>query len=199
MRHPFMGAAAQFAHLAGLGRRATKAESDERKDDETKGKRAEDEDEDPDAVDPDDEKEKAEDEGKDPDDADPDDEKEKAEDDESESKKAKKSGKTYSAGRSDERKRCALIFGSPHAAGQAHVAARLAFSTNLTATEAVGLLAETSASVGQGKRGLGERMAHVESPAVGPDGGGPEKGSVAETVARMTNAYNRATSGAAKK
>ncbi|RJF83450.1 hypothetical protein D3877_01910 [Azospirillum cavernae] len=52
----------------------------------------------------------------------------------------------------------------------------------------------------EGKRGLGERMAHVESPAVGPDGGGgPEKGSVAETVARMTNAYNRATSGAAKK
>lgn len=200
MRHPFAGAAASFAHLAGLGRRATKAETDDRKDDQAKGKRAEEEDDkDPDAEDSDDEKDKAEDDDKDPDAEDPDEEKDKAEDDD-DAKKAKSKGKGYAAGRADERKRCALIFATPHAEGQAHVAARLAFSTNLTATEAIGLLAETSASIPQGKRGLGERMANVPSPAVGTDGGaGPEKGSAAETVARMTAAYDRATGGAAKK
>lgn len=202
MRHPFAGAAAQFAHLAGLGRRAPKAESDERKNDEAKGKRAEEDEKDPDAKDPDEEEEKAEEDEKDPKAEDPDEEKEKAEEDENDpdAKKAKSKGKGYSAGRADERKRCSLIFSSPHATGQAHVAARLAFSTSLSATEAIGILAETSASAGQGKRGLGERMATVPNPAVGPDGGSaPVKGSAAETIARMTSAYNRATGGAVKK
>lgn len=199
MRHPFAGAAASFAHLAGLGRRATRAETDDRKDDQAKGKRAEEDDKDPDAEDPDDEKEKAEDDDTDPDAEDPDDEKEKAED-EDDAKKAKSKGKGYAAGRADERKRCALIFATPHAEGQAHVAARLAFSTNLSATEAIGLLAETSASIPQGKRGLGERMSSVPNPAVGPDGGSaPEAGSAAETIARMTSVYDRATGSTAKK
>jgi hypothetical protein len=212
MRHPFAGAAASFAHLAGLGRRATRAETDDRKDDQAKGKRAEDDDgKDPDAKgdddnqDPDAKGKRAEGEdeeakgkrAEDDDNKDPDAE---DEDDKKDAKAAKGKGQSYAAGRADERKRCALIFATPHAAGQAHVAARLAFSTNLSATEAIGLLAETSASIPQGKHGLGERMANVPSPAVGPDGGaGPEKGSAAETVARMTAAYDRATGGAAKK
>lgn len=199
MKHsPFASAAGAFAHLLGRRPSGKRAEEDRKEDEQSK--RAEEDDE-----------EQAEEEDGDGDgdgEEDPDAEAEESDDDsedDTKKKDAKKAkgakGKTYAAGRSDERKRCAAIFSSPQAAGLPHVAAQLAFSTNLSSAQAVAVMAGV-AITGQpeGKRGLGERMAHVESPAVGPDGGGsPEKGSVAETVARMTNAYNRATSGAAKK
>ncbi|PWC74054.1 hypothetical protein [Azospirillum sp. TSH64] len=200
MKHsPFAGAKGAFAHLLGLRPSGKRAEDENRK--EEKSKRAENEEKDEETAEDDEDEEKAEEgdddakaEDLDDDDADADTEKEEA-------KKAKAKGKTYAAGRAAERKRCTAIFASPHAAGMPHVAANLAFTTDLSAQQAITVMAGVAVTgQPQGKRGLGERMANVPSPAVGPDGGaGPEKGSAAETVARMTAAYDRATGGAAKK
>lgn len=200
MKHsPFAGAKGAFAHLLGLrpsGKRVEESDSEEKE-----SKRAEEEDEEKEKAEEDEDEEKAEEDDEDAKAEDPDDESEEEKEKE-EAKKAKGGkGKTYAAGRADERKRCSSIFSSPHAAGLPHVAAQLAFTTNLSAQQAIAVMAGVAVTgQPQGKRGLGERMASVPNPAVGPDGGSaPEKGSAAETIARMTSAYNRATGGAAKK
>jgi len=199
MKHsPFAGAAS-FAHLIGLRPRAKTAEDEDNKPDTKKGKKAEEEQEDSKAKDDDKKEEEAEDE----DDAaaeQDDEEKTEDEEDDTTAKGSKPKGRTYADGRAAERKRCAAIFAAPEAAGQPHVAARLAFTTNLSAKEAIGVLAETASSAPQGKRGLGDRMATVPNPNPGADGGSaPEKGSAAETIARMTAVYDRATGASGKK
>ncbi|WP_392563210.1 hypothetical protein RHO12_12710 (plasmid) [Orbus sturtevantii] len=72
-------------------------------------------------------------------------------------------------GKKAERQRCAKIFSSPHAAGRADMAAHLAFNTNLSAKEAVGILASMPASSTSSRQSLDERMAQVGNYVVGAD------------------------------
>ena len=192
---PFAGVAASFAHLAGRRPSGKRAEETDRKDKESK--RAEEGDEDEKAED-DENEEKAEDDDADAKAEDPDDEDEKAGEDEDEekAKKAKAKGKTYAAGRADERKRCAAIFASEHAAGLPHVAAQLAFTTGLSASEAIAVMAGVAiTNPPQGKRGgLADRMATTAIPNVGDDGGKKADASTpAGMAAKMTAVYDRLT------
>lgn len=195
-----------FAHLLGLTKaaKASRAaeeeeddqkaeEEDENEDDDKsskkskKAKKAEDddpdaEDDDPDAEDDDPD---AEDDDDDPD----------AEEEEDENKDVKK-------GRKAERQRCAAIFSSKHAAGRPDLAATLAFTTKLSANEAIRVMRANGRTVmgaavqlGQPKRQtLQDRMANEPQPKVGVTGG--KKGN--STAERMMSLYNR-TGGSDKK
>lgn len=191
-----------FAHLLGLNKsaKASRAEEDEEERDaeeeeeneeddsgksSKKGKKANDDKDDPD-VENDDDPDAEED---DDDDDDPD-----AEEDEN---------KDVKKGRKAERQRCSAIFGSPHAAGRPDLAATLAFTTRLSAKEAIrvmrangrtvtGTLMETT---GPKRKTLQERMSTVKQPRVGANGGKSGGGSVAD---QMKSLYNHAT-GSAKK
>lgn len=195
MKHsPFAGAAASFAHLLGRRPSGKRAEESDRKDKDSK--RAEEGDEDEKAEEDEDE-EKAEDDDSDAKAEDPDDE-EKAEDDKDEEKAqaSKPKGKSYAAGRADERKRCAAIFASEHASGLPHVAAQLAFTTSLSATDAIAVMAGVAiTNPPQGKRGgLADRMASTSIPNVGDDGGKKADASTpAGMAAKMTAVYDRLT------
>lgn len=195
-----------FAHLLGLTKAAKASreaeeeeddqkaeEEDENEDDDKsskkskKAKKAEDddpdaEDDDPDAEDDDPD---AEDDDDDPD----------AEEEEDENKDVKK-------GRKAERQRCAAIFSSKHAAGRPDLAATLAFTTKLSANEAIRVMRANGRTVmgaavqlGQPKRQtLQDRMANEPQPKVGVTGG--KKGN--STAERMMSLYNR-TGGSDKK
>lgn len=190
MKHsPFAGAAASFAHL--LGRRPS-AKRAEEKDREEKGSKRAEEDEEEEKAEEDGDEEKAEEDDSDAKAEDPDDE----DDEDKEAKKAKGgAGKTYAAGRSDERKRCAAIFASEHAAGLPHVAAQLAFTTSLSAADAIAVMAGVTVTAQQGKRGgLADRMASTSIPNVGADGGKQADASTpAGMAAKMTAVYDRLT------
>lgn len=197
-----------FAHLLGLNKsaKASRAEEEEEERDaeeeeeneedeggksSKKGKKANDDKDDPDAEDDDDPD--AEEDDDDPDAEDEDDDPDAEED---ENKDVKK-------GRKAERERCSAIFGSKHAAGRPDLAATLAFTTRLSAKEAIrvmrangrtvmGTLIETS---GSKRKTLQERMGTVKQPKVGANGGKSGGGSVAD---QMKSLYNHAT-GSAKK
>lgn len=152
-----------FAHLAGFGNRASRAEDDKPEDEDKpgaedddqeprdredgdskgskgkKGKKAEDDKDDPDAED--DELEEDEDDKKarraEDDDADPD-----AEDDEDEMR-----GKSAVArARVREQARCAAIMGSKAAGRNVELAANLAFKTRMTRQEALAILRSSPAA-----------------------------------------------------
>jgi hypothetical protein len=110
---------------------ARKAEDDKKKDEEAKAKRA---------------KEKSED--------DDDDEMKDEEEDEEEGKRA---GRAKSA-RRRERERCAAIFNCPVAATHPHVAANLAFNTNMSRSAAIAVLQTVGAS-SPGRGSFAGRMA----------------------------------------
>lgn len=169
-----------FAHLAGLGRgKAAKAEDDEKKerdhedvdDGAKKGKKAED-----------DEPEKKDDDKKDSDakaeDDDPDakasgdDQPSSGDEDDDGDKKGKKAKKASDededdekmrAGAVKERARCAAIFGSPAAARNVQMAAKLAFSTDLTAAQAIEVLQTAPAATAHPNRA-------ASNPRVGATG-----------------------------
>lgn len=191
MKHsPFAGAAASFAHL--LGRRpaaAKRAEDEDRKDEH-----CEDESDEETAEDESDEDEKAEDD-EDGKRCESDEDKE-CEDESEDDKKDGKKAKGFAAGVAAERKRCAAIFGSEAAAGLPHVAAQLAFTTDLSAAQAIAVLSGVAVTAAQqGKRsGLSDRMAGVKTPNVGADGGAPapDADTPAGLVARMKAVYDRA-------
>ncbi len=115
----------------------------------------------------------------------------KAGDDEDDEKPSKDAAK---AARLAERARCAAIFSSPYAAGQPHVAAQLAFQTNMSSKEAIGVLqatasdrpaqeASTAAPRKEAKGGgLRERMAGTDNPDVGADTGVQAPSSFAAKV-----------------
>lgn len=195
-----------FAHLLGLNKsaKASRAEEEEEERDaeeeeeneeddsgksSKKGKKANDDKDDPDAEDDDDPDAEEDDDDPDAEDDDPD-----AEEDEN---------KDVKKGRKAERQRCSAIFGSPHAAGRPDLAATLAFTTRLSAKEAIrvmrangrtvtGTLMETT---GPKRKTLQERMSTVKQPRVGANGGKSGGGSVAD---QMKSLYNHAT-GSAKK
>src|SRR5690606_13785020 len=73
-----------------------------------------------------------------------------------------------------ERERCAEIFGSAEAAGRVAMAASLAFETDLTAAQAIGLLKTAPKQGGS----LAARMAAAPDPKLGA--GGESGASLAE-------------------
>lgn len=191
-----------FAHLLGLNKaaKASRAEEEEEEqnaeeeeeneegDDKSskkvkKAKKANEDDPDAEEDDPDAEED-------DPDAEDDDDDPDAEEDEEDENKDVKK-------GRKAERERCAAIFSSRHAAGRPDLAATLAFTTKLSAKEAIRVMRANGRTVtgaavqlGQPKRQtLQDRMANEPHPKIGVNGG-KSGGSTAE---KMMSLYNRNT------
>lgn len=92
---------------------------------------------------------------------------------------------TVASARSRERARCKEIFASAHAAGRVEAAAQLAFSTRLTAKEAIGTLASLPA---ERKNRLADAMSSAPNPVgVGMDApaagaGGDETSAAAQRI-----------------
>ncbi|HCC7945913.1 hypothetical protein [Citrobacter freundii] len=199
-----------FAHLLGLNKaaKASRASDDDDKDDDDtnavddddndgdkddsskngkKGKKAKKANDNDDDADADNDDADADD---DDDDADADDDDDDADAEEDENKDVKK-------GRKAERERCAAIFSSRHAAGRPDLAATLAFTTKLSAKEAIRVMRANGRTVtgaavqlGQPKRQtLQDRMANEPHPKIGVNGG-KSGGSTAE---KMMSLYNRTT------
>lgn len=193
-----------FAHLLGLNiaakasRAAEEEEEDQNAEEESeneedddksskkskKAKKANEDDPDAEDDDPD-----AEDDEDDPD-AEDDDDDPDAEEEEDENKDVKK-------GRKAERQRCAAIFSSKHAAGRPDLAATLAFTTRLTAKEAIRVMRANGRTVtgavvqlSQPKRQtLQDRMAREPQTKIGVNGG--KSGN--STAEKMMSLYNRTT------
>lgn len=165
-----------FAHLLGIGRKASEDDKDEdenNKSKKAKSRRAEEEndDDDPDASD----------DGDDPD----------AEDDDGDDPKESKSARKA---RVAERKRCARIFSSEHAASNPALAASLAFNTGMSSAAAIDVLGGSApaASVSQPSRklSLDERMERAHQARLKPDGAA--KTGKSALVEQMTGLYNNA-------
>lgn len=191
-----------FAHLLGLHKAAKVSRAEEEEEEQNaeeeeeneegddksskKGKKAKKANED----DPDAEEDDPDAEEDDPDAEDDDDDPDAEEDEEDENKDVKK-------GRKAERERCAAIFSSRHAAGRPDLAATLAFTTKLSAKEAIRVMRANGRTVtgaavqlGQPKRQtLQDRMANEPHPKIGVNGG-KSGGSTAE---KMMSLYNRTT------
>lgn len=191
-----------FAHLLGLNKAAKASRAEEEEEEQNaeeeeeneegndksskKGKKAKKANED----DPDAEEDDPDAEEDDPDAEDDDDDPDAEEDEEDENKDVKK-------GRKAERERCAAIFSSRHAAGRPDLAATLAFTTKLSAKEAIRVMRANGRTVmgaavqlGQPKRQtLQDRMANEPHPKIGVNGG-KSGGSTAE---KMMSLYNRTT------
>lgn len=192
----------RYMHLLGIGKKAKvsraeeeeeetgaeEEETEEEQDDKSskKGKKAKNANED----DPDSEEEEddpdAEEEEDDPDaeEDDPD-----AEEDD-ENKDVKK-------GRKAERQRCAAIFSSKYAAGRPDLAATLAFTTRLSAKEAIRVMQTNGQAMtmtlvesSPKRKTLQERMASVKQPRIGANGGKGGDASVADTMKGLYNHYN---------
>lgn len=159
-----------FAHLLGgaaalagrtLGRRAQ--DEEEQPDAEDEGDEPDAEDEDTDEpetgkrgkrgkkadADDDDDDVDAEDEGDEPD----------AEDEDADEPEGKRAATPYNRGYAAANKRARAIFASPAAAGRPDLAAQLAFETTMTSAEAIGVLGMASASTATRGRSLDDRMA----------------------------------------
>lgn len=180
-------ASASFAHLAGLGRsKAAKAEDDDEKKDRDhedvndgakKGKKAEDdepekkddekkspdakaEDDDPDAKASDDDK-------PDGDDGDEDDDKKSGKAKKAKAEDGDEDDEKMRAGAMKERARCAAIFASPAAARNVQMAAKLAFSTDLTSAQAIEVLQAAPAATAHPNRAAGNpRIGAAGAPEI---------------------------------
>lgn len=218
-------AAAPFAHLLGLAARAEDDESRkgrhaEDDDDEKKSRRAE-EDGDEDEGKKSKKAKRAKDEGDDEgeeddkksrraeeDDGDGDDEDDdkskrgkkakKAEDDDAEDDDDEDEMKGSSASakaRRRERARCAAIFASPAAAGIPHVAANLAFNTNMSRSAAIAVLQSVATSAPARRGGLADRMSTQSVPQVGLDGGRATPAGMSPVAAAIVAAGEKARGG----
>lgn len=189
----------KFAHLMGFKKKASEDEDDDKeKGKKAKSRRAEEErDDEEDAEEEDDREDMEDDDDSDPD-AEEDDDKEKGkkakyrraeEDDDAEEDDENSDVKK---GRRAERKRCAAIFGSKHAAGRPDMAAHLAFSTRMSASEAIGTLATMGAvtPMKATRVSLDSRM-QAEQVRLGPDGDKPSTGKKA-LASKMTSLYDSA-------
>lgn len=194
-----------FAHLLGLNKaaKASRASDDDDKDDDDtnavddddndgdkddsskngkkgkKAKKANDNDDDADA---------------DNDDADADDDDDDADADDDDADAEEDENKDVKKGRKAERQRCAAIFSSKHATGRPDLAATLAFTTRLTAKEAIRVMRANgrtvTAQLDQPKpQTLQERMAREPQVRVGIHGG---KGGNS-TAEKMMSLYDRTT------
>lgn len=189
-----------FAHLLGMKPKGAEGDDEDEKAKKAKGKRAEeDERDDPDAED--DDEADAEDDDADAEDNDDDAD---AEDDEPKGKKAKgkkaqdddedEADAKVAKGRRMERKRCAAIFGSKAAGIRPDMAASLAFSTSLSASQAVQQLEQAAAfSAPQGGRmSLDQRMQGVERHRLNPDAKSTAATGQNAKVTAMVSLYNSA-------
>jgi hypothetical protein len=168
--------AASFAHLLGLPSKAAKAEDN----DDDKKQRPDESDEDyANRMDEEDKKDKSSKKSKKADGGDDDDD--DAEDDSDDAKAARQS----------ERARCKAIFADASAGVRPDLAAHLAFNTNMSAPEAVSLLA-TAATGGTKGRNLADRMTTARVPNVGVDAEAPTGNSAATTAARIIAAGAKA-------
>ena len=75
-------------------------------------------------------------------------------------------------GRTAERQRCAAIFASPEAAGRVEMAATLAFTTDMTAAQAVAVLASSPRANAGASSYLAKAMETAPKPNIGTDGAG---------------------------
>jgi hypothetical protein len=103
---------------------------------------------------------------------------------------ARAKARKFAKGRHAERNRCAAIFAHPNAAKQPDFAGNLAFNTRLTKAEAL-VLMESAPAAATGR--LGERMASVPQPRLGP-GGAPETGSAQAIGASWDRAFAKVKS-----
>jgi len=207
---------APFAHLFGL---APRAEEDDPKSRKAKVRRAEDEDDDPDAEEDEDEPKskkakgkRAEDDesGQDAEEDDPD-----AEEDEDEPKSRKAKGKGKRAEEDDEdpdaeeeedepksaraavaadRRRCARIVAHGLKHNNVEQACVFAFDTNMSATSAISALNAAGAAGGArgGRSRLQERMAAGAVKPVGSDDGDQTPAGMTATAAAIVRAAERA-------
>lgn len=189
-----------YMHLLGMGKKAKVARAEDgedgedkkdlkeenEKDEGKKSKKAEDDDPDTKDDDPD-----AENKGDDPDAENKGDDPNAEENNEDENKDVKK-------GRKAERDRCAAIFGSKYATGCPDLAATLAFTTTLSAKEAIRVMcasgravtAETVQPDPPKRQTLQDRMASEPHPKIGVDAG-KEGGGPAEQLIGLYNRHNR--------
>ncbi|RYM50047.1 hypothetical protein [Serratia proteamaculans] len=191
----------KFAHLMGFKKKASEDEDDDKeKGKKAKSRRAEEErDDEEDAEEEDDREDMEDDDDSDPD-AEEDDDKEKgkkaksrrAEEDDDDADAEEDENRDVKKGRRAERKRCAAIFGSKHAAGRPDIAAHLAFSTRMSASEAIGTLATMGAvtPMKATRVSLDSRM-QAEQVRLGPDGDKPSTGKKA-LASKMTSLYDSA-------
>jgi len=190
-----------FAHLLGIKPKGAEGDDEDEKAKKAKGKRAEeDERDDPDAEDDD----EADAEDDDADAEDNDDDADAEDDDEPKGKKAKgkkaqdddedEADAKVAKGRRMERKRCAAIFGSKAAGIRPDMAASLAFSTSLSASQAVQQLEQAAAfSAPQGGRmSLDQRMQGVERHRLNPDAKSTAPTGQNAKVTSMVSLYNSA-------
>ena len=171
------GGLSRFAHLAGLSRRASKADDqtdEEKKKEEEEAAKAK---------------------------AEEDEEEKKRKDEEEEAAKAKaneegedeKEAKAFAAGASAERIRCSEIFASAAAGNNPAMAAELAFNTGLSADAAISILKTSPSSAA--RAGLAARMANTDPIRVGADQATEKpatKASEASQLASRTLASARA-------
>lgn len=177
-----------FAHLLGMGRKASDKDDDEdekaKKAKKAKSRRAEEQEEE----NAEEEEEEAEEEEEEEEASEED---EDAEDDDGDDQKE---GKSARKARVAERKRCARIFGSEHAASNPALAASLAFNTGMSSAAAINVLGGSAPapSVSQPSRkpSLDERMERAHQARLKPDGAA--KTGKSALVEQMTGLYNNA-------
>lgn len=169
-----------FAHLIGIGAARADDDQDDAGDDKDERKQRDDESDEDYAKRMEElDKKEADDEDDDPD-----------VEDEDESDKEK-------AARASERARCATIFGSKAAASRPDFAAHLAFETDMSAKQAVGMLSAFAAGapVAAKPKSLGSRMADVKVPNVGAGAPAGTAPNAAQSAADMIIAAGRARRG----
>ncbi|EOI6865264.1 DNA primase [Yersinia enterocolitica] len=182
-----------FAHLFGLGAKASEETEDDKKESKkAKGRQAEDDKKDPDAEEndddqndnPDDQDKKDPDAEDDSDDADADEGSDDDGDDDTDDSNVKK-------GRHAERQRCARIFGSKHATGRGDLAVSLALNSGMSSAAVIRVLATTATPApasSSRKRTLDERMQAANTPRPGQDAAAGSKGT--SLVTKMTSLYD---------
>lgn len=206
---------APFAHLFGL---APRAEEDDPKSRKAKGRRAEDEDEDPDAEEEEDETKSKKAKGKRAEEeqdhcAEEDDPDAEEDEDEPRSRKAKGKGKRAEEEEEDpdaeeeedepksaraavaaDRRRCARIVAHGLKHNNVEQACVFAFDTNMSATSAISALNAAGAAGGArgGRSRLQERMAAGAVKPVGSDDGDQTPAGMTATAAAIVRAAERA-------
>lgn len=187
----------KFAHLMGLKPRGAEGDDEDEKAKKAKGKRAEEDDDKPDAEEDDDK----------PDAEENDDDADASEGDDDDGEKAKKAkGKkaqdddedeadaNVAKGRRMERKRCAAIFGAKSAGIRPDMAASLAFNSDLSTSAAINQLNQAAAfsAPQRGRMSLDERMQGVEQHRLAPDAKDDTGKGSSNKVTAMVSLYNSA-------
>lgn len=209
LKNRTIAAVAPFAHLLGLahaedddtarkGKRAKGAEEDDKdekdktdEDDNAKGKRAEGDDKDDKSAKAEDDKEKDDDTNAKKAKSKAEDDEEDGEADEDDSDDEMRGKGAAAAARRRERARCKAIFSCDAAGIRPDVAATLAFNTQMGRREAIAVLTSTAAG-SQPRSGLADRMAAVNVPQAGAEGGADLPAGMGKVAAAIVAAGEKA-------